>query len=197
MSKDFQKIKTFLNSFKVLLGIAFLLLVLGVVLGYAFARENPKEAAGLLKRLEESLRPLKDAGPFEFFLIIFLNNALKIFLATFLGIFFGIFPFFFILANGEILGFFVFFSQKTIGINNFLLGILPHGIIEIPVMLLGTAMGMRIGKKAFLRVFQGKKGIKQDLSLSFQVFLKILLPLLLLAALIETFVTSRLMGISF
>jgi len=86
-----------------------------------------------------------------FFLIIFLNNAIKSALIIYLGALFGIFPVIFLVVNGMMLGY-LYTRLGEMGENAalvFLKGVLPHGIIEIPAVLLACAFGLKFGSLVF------------------------------------------------
>jgi len=85
--------------------------------------------------------------------IIFLNNAIKAVVVIFTGALFGLLPVFFLVINGMIIGYIL---QQTAmsesGITVFELifkGLLPHGILEIPAILIASAYGLRLGKALF------------------------------------------------
>jgi len=81
------------------------------------------------------------------FLFIFFNNAIKSVLIMYLGALFGILPIAFLLINGMILGYLysMLNSQGESAAMIFLTGIAPHGIIEIPAILIASAYGMKFG----------------------------------------------------
>ncbi len=83
---------------------------------------------------------------------IFLNNALKTLLAILLGVLFGIIPVFFLLANGIALGVAWSLSAGARGPWLSLLSLLPHGVLELPAVLLGTSIGLAIGIQALKRL---------------------------------------------
>lgn len=85
------------------------------------------------------------------FLFIFFNNAIKSILIIYLGLFFGIIPLVFILINGMVLGYlFANNPQPQIDLFNLIVkGILPHGIIEIPAIIIAGAYGIRFGILSF------------------------------------------------
>lgn len=81
------------------------------------------------------------------FLIIFFNNAIKAVAIVFIGLIFAFLPVLFVVINGMVLGF-LFGTMHEMGENIVPLivkGILPHGIIELPVILIASAYGIRLG----------------------------------------------------
>jgi len=112
-------------------------------------------------------------------------------LALLFGTILAIFPLLCLLANGGILGALAFLSSQNLSLSVFLTGILPHGIIEISVLILSCSSGIKIGKKVITRVVKRRGRVKEELLLSFDFFLRVLLPLLFLAAMIEVFIVPH------
>ncbi|MDQ0918074.1 stage II sporulation protein M [Paenibacillus sp. V4I5] len=97
-----------------------------------------------LKSLSQSLSN-KDNPQLWFFIFIFLNNAIKSVVIIFLGLLLGILPLFMLIANGMILGYVLSLQTHESTLSIVLKGILPHGIIEIPVILIACAYGLKLG----------------------------------------------------
>lgn len=97
-----------------------------------------------LKSLSQSLSS-KDNPQLWFFIFIFLNNAIKSVVIIFLGLLLGILPLFMLIANGMILGYVLSLQTHGSTLSIVLKGILPHGIIEIPVILIACAYGLKLG----------------------------------------------------
>ena len=114
---------------------------------------------------------------------IFFHNAVCLFFLIFLGWFFLIPTFFGVYTNGFILGFLFLISFEGGVLGKFLKGILPHGIIEIPVILIGGALGIYFWKNLFT------KKIKETFLKITKIYLFFLLPLLFISALIEVLIT--------
>jgi stage II sporulation protein M len=79
----------------------------------------------------------------------------------------------------------------------FLIGILPHGIIEVPAIAIAASQGFRIGKEVIFPP-QGKsrsESLRINLKKGIKLF-AIILPLLLIAAFIEVYVSAQLFNVS-
>jgi stage II sporulation protein M len=112
------------------------------------------------------------------------------------GIALGLFPVIFLLANGAALGFVLSASMRSRGVLTALLAILPHGIFELPAILLATSMGLLLGGCAIKKLFRpGEISISSELALALRFFVRIVVPLLVIAALVEAFLTSLLVTI--
>ena len=129
---------------------------------------------------------------------IFLNNVS----AAFSAILIGAVPFVYLSALPLGLNFFIlgllgaFCCQSGPGLGFYLLGILPHGIFELPALVLFCAAGLYLCSCVTARI-RGKDGVRLLPALEgvSQLFLFVVLPLLLAAALIEAYVTPWLLSL--
>jgi stage II sporulation protein M len=186
-------IKEYLFSLRRFILASFSVFILTLFLGYFLAQASPAEMEPILKQLQETFGPIMEMPALGQFLAIFLNNSLAVLLIIVLGITIGIYPFLNLLSNGLLLGIVVYFTQTEAGWPVVFAFILPHGVIELPVLIIACAIGFRIGKVSFEKFFKKQGGIKREMKIALTFFLKFLLPLLLLAAAIETLAISRLL----
>jgi stage II sporulation protein M len=91
-----------------------------------------------------------------------------------------IYPLFAIALNGYLLGAILMLGIQEQGSLGILLRIIPHGIFELPALLIASAAGLYIGV-----FWKGDEGFWQRLKLSLRVYVSIVLPLLIIAATIE------------
>lgn len=133
---------------------------------------------------------IKNLPPILLFLIIFLNNSIKALLAIYLGVIFGLFPLYFMAANGFIIGIFLDSVAKNEGIKYFLAGIIPHGILELSAIILASAYGLWLGWLYFKKWIRKEKvDTKTALRFCWQKYYTIILPVLLAAAILEAYLT--------
>ncbi|MCL7475710.1 MAG: stage II sporulation protein M [ANME-2 cluster archaeon] len=172
------------------------LFVVSVFTGYLAGYFNPEIAQQMMGQFEESYGWIADKSPLVILLFIFANNTLNSFIAMVLGVVFGLWPVLFILINGFFIGLVVFESAREISIFIILAALIPHGIIELPVIFISAAIGLRLGYITFLKI-SGKMdvSIQKELFQAVRFFIKLIVPLLFLAAFIETFVTSAIIYI--
>ncbi len=131
---------------------------------------------------------------------IFIRNLTASAIALIGGIIFGIAPFFVLLINGFLLGYVMFAVTAHTSPNHWenfftvLIGILPHGIIELPAIIIAAGLGLQLG----LRWFTDSRGHKLKAfksSLISAIYVApIVIAMLAIAALIEVFVTGRLLS---
>lgn len=138
-----------------------------------------------------------------FFAFIFLNNAIKSVLFVFAGALFGVFPIYVLLANGAVLGYVLSANanESVSAFELFVKGILPHGIIELPALMLSCAYGIRLGfliaKSLFYSMIPSRRG---EVSALWMQFMTVLAPLfavlvtaMFLASVIESTITPILL----
>lgn len=132
--------------------------------------------------MQEILEKTKDMSATELSGFIFLNNLQSSFIGIALGVLVGIFPVVFAVSNGYIIGFVANMSVKEEGILS-LWKLLPHGIFELPAVFISFGLGLRLGSSIISR--DGVVGLKENLVKSGKAFLLIIIPLLVIAAIIE------------
>lgn len=104
---------------------------------------------GFFDRLDQVVKKIEQTPTFSTaFSNIFLNNLSVTFFAMGAGLFFGIFPICLLIINGLSIGAILMESAAQANVNPFMLfvtTILPHGIFELPTIIVGTALGIHLG----------------------------------------------------
>jgi len=117
-------------------------------------------------------------------IFIFQNNLKTAFFGLLLGIVLGIFPLLLTFFNGYVLGY-----VSRLAINKeggfILWKLFPHGIFELIAVFLSFAFGLKLGY-ILLTSKKKKKEFVKEFSIILEIFVYIIIPLLLLAAIIET-----------
>ena len=176
----------YLYSIRFYILFVSVLFIGSIVLGYVgFMSETFSEPLEAIQQLSEDIKDFTQLYPswiifLVFFAVLFLNNSFTCFLNIILGPLIGIFPMFSAFINGGLLG---WFAQEE-GLIIFL-AIVPHGIFELPAFLLSTAIGLRLGREVLKR--KGERHLKKELMNGLRMYLILILPLLFIAALIESF----------
>ena len=138
-----------------------------------------KQILDFLKQILERTQGLSATKLISF---IFFNNLQTSFVGMSLGVLFGLFPLFSLMFNGYFLGFVAAMSMKSQG-GLVLLKLLPHGIFELPAVLISLGMGFKLGSFIFYK--DKVKTLTKFLISSLKVFFYISVPLLLIAGIIE------------
>lgn len=173
----------------------YLLLILfaGIAAGLAYVRFQPGMAFEYMERLARQFGNISD-NPFRNFVWIFLNNARVALLVVVAGLFFGVGSGFVIFANGFIVGLVVgVLKEEGIPVKTLILGLVPHGIVEIPAILLAGAAGMCWYRRIIESEDKGK-GLKEGALQALRLYIVVLL-MLLVAAFIEAYITPNVAGL--
>jgi len=179
-NKMWKESLTYLKESRNFIYFAFLLFVLGGLIGFLFPGVFSTYFDELIKKLISQTEGL---NTIEMIFFIFQNNILSSFLAIILGFALGIFPFGSILVNGSLLGYVLSKAINEKGIF-VIWRLFPHGIFELPAIFIAVGLGIKLGMFWFVKG-DIKKEFKRRLWGSLKVFLMIILPLLIIAAIIE------------
>ncbi|OGO25234.1 MAG: hypothetical protein A2W33_06430 [Chloroflexi bacterium RBG_16_52_11] len=143
----------------------------------------------MLGELVEKFGPHNKLSPTWLFLFILANNATKaFFILLLLGIMFGILPVVSVFLNGYVLGIVCLWAVGKAGIASAMKAVLPHGVLEIPALIISTAYGLWLGVVFARRISQRDwEGAGGQVRHAVTMYFKIAFPLFILAAAIETF----------
>jgi len=181
-------------SYKRWIFVAIFLFGIGLVFGLF----TPTSSAGFtpedIAALEELSRILASLPPALTAIFIFTKNASALLISFALSPIFCLTPILTLTVNGWLLAFIsvVVIQEKSLGFV--LAGLLPHGIFELPALILGEAAALSFGTALILALFKKERrslllpSLKQNLR-----YLTVALVLLLPAAIIETYVTPLLL----
>jgi len=162
-----------------------MLFILSLGMGYMLGDTFPGSA---LEALLGTFPDISQMSLFDLFAFVVANNASKSLLFMILGLFGGIPPLLFVVLNGFFVGWVTWSLSSTSGLAYVVAGLTPHGIIEIPTILLSMAMGMSLGY-AFLNKLRGRSGFGTEAKYALLLFINRIIPLLILAAVIEVTIT--------
>lgn len=171
-------------------GVFFVSLVVGALVGQNTIEE-------LMRQFGAVLEPLASTGNLSLLLVllIFVNNAVKALGLVLLGILLGLPPLLFIGLNGFILGGLGSALESVEGWTYVVASLVPHGVVEIPAILLAAALGLTVGMESLKWLARRESRVKPQLSHCLRVYLRWVLPGLAIAAIIEVFVTPLLIGL--
>lgn len=177
------------------ISVSLTLFASGMVLGLLVVYRIPGLSDRFADTLANFVKIFAAMPPWKLAGAIFLNNAVKTLVAILLGTVLGIVPGFFLLANGVALGVALSLSIQARGVWLSILGLLPHGILELPAVFLGTSIGLMLGIQLIKRLCgRSATTMMSELGCAFRFYCTVIVPLLLLAALVEAFVTAALIS---
>lgn len=172
--------------------LTLVLFVLAIVWGY-FTFQDQFDGLDSIKNVFSSYGFFQNISPLGLFLFIFINNALKSFMAVILGIALGLFPLYFLYINGILLGATISLAYTRAGLLVVIAGLVPHGIFEIPALIIAISYGIWLGVRTVLGVSK-KAPLKPAFQRAMSIYFKVVLPLLFIGAIIEAFVTPILLN---
>jgi stage II sporulation protein M len=174
--------------------IAIILFGIGLALGLATPTSTlgpPAEDIAALEKLADFLAPLPQALVFVF---IFIKNVLAVLISFVLSPVFCLVPVIALIVNGGVIGLASASVIQEKSLGYLLAGLLPHGIFELPALIMGEAVALSFGTAVILALFKKERrslllpNLKRNLR-----YLVIALILFLPAAIIETYVTPLLL----
>lgn len=137
-----------------------------------------------------------DMSSFELAIMLLKNNATASFIIYATGIIPLFIPaIFIIIGNGALAGI-VFASMKTAGqgiLLPILTGIVPHGIFEIPAIVLSASLAFYVSAGIIRKIVREDISLREYLFNSVKTFLLVVLPLLVIAAFVEAYISPALM----
>ncbi|EGK09789.1 stage II sporulation protein M [Kroppenstedtia eburnea] len=140
---------------KKLITIASLLFILSIVSGYVAsgpAGEWLKQAGVWDQFMQKAKTIGQNPGWLDTFGLIFMNNLFASMTMIGTGLFFGFYPIMGLVFNGVLVGVILGTVAEQSGVHPltlFITQILPHGILELPAVILATAYGIRLGILVF------------------------------------------------
>lgn len=169
-------LKPYLLALLVIFSVAFL----AGVLAPSLTREELNKA---FQVVADNYRGL--AGGKLFFTIL-LHNVMASILVLISGVLVGIIPTFAIGANGFVLGVVYRQTAEMMGYSKAALKVLPHGVFEIPALLIAASYGLWLGMTV-VRKMRGKEStlLRFHIEHAFRRYFVVVFPLLIVAAAIE------------
>lgn len=162
--------------------VVFALGIFGAMflVGFAYPVFFREEIFGFLAGIVDAL---EGKSVVELIVYIFSNNFKASFIAIVSGVVVGVFPFVIAVVNGYLVGFVAKEAVVQEGIV-VLWQLVPHGIFELPAIILSIGIGLKLGLSVF-----GGRGVGDRLRYNFteglRFFIFVVFPLLLVAGIIE------------
>lgn len=180
-------------------GLALLAFLLLALCGYVSGIRNPKLGEWFLSLYGElfDLSAVDESSGAEMAVFLFYNNAY----AAIGAVLSGLIPFLYLPAlslcvNGFMLGVFgALYVQNGLSLTTYLSGIVPHGIFEIPALAIAWGAGLYVCSTVSGRICHrdGCDKLSTAMGNSLRSILCVCFPMLLIAALVEAFLTPLIM----
>jgi len=181
IKKYYEEVFDFLKESKNYIYFSVLIFLIFSFIGFFFPVPESIQKI-IMNFIEELLSKTQEMSYGGLTWFIFLNNIQSSFFGMIYGIFFGIFPIVTSIANGYLLGFVASEAVRSNGIS-VLWRLLPHGIFELPALFISLGLGIKLG--SFVLKKNKIKTLKVYFVKSVKTFLLVVVPLLIIAAIIE------------
>ncbi|MBI2452002.1 stage II sporulation protein M [Candidatus Pacearchaeota archaeon] len=178
---QFKEAVSYIKSCSNLIYFSIFIFIFSAMIGFIFSDQF---ALQIEKYIRELISQTKDLNAIEMIFFILQNNLQSALFSVLLGIFLGIFPIATALANGVVIGFVLNKTYEIAGFTSWW-RLLPHGIFELPAIFISFGLGMKLGFYIFSKNPNKTQEFKKRFYNSMNAFLMLIIPLLLIAAVIE------------
>lgn len=200
VSELLSRIPRILKASRRYIVLATGLFLMGIAAGASVFYYSPLDASQLLLLLDRKFGPMTrsmaELDIPDMAGLVFWNNLKATGLLIAGGIAFGILPMVMVFINGLLVGMVSGdVVRQGFGLFPFILvGILPHGLFEIPAYILGGTLGIRLGFNilGYERGRQHGQGLKVIVIDTLVVLVIVLIPLLAIGSVVEVSVTRQL-----
>ncbi len=184
----FKESRTYLGENKNYLYLVLILFLASIVSALIFS--IPESLAEQIKQLlREIIEKTEGLGAIELIVYIFLNNLWVSLLGLFLGIFFCVIPVVLVITNGYVIGFVIKMMIEDLGLQDGIISLwrlFPHGIFELPAVIISLAIGVKLGFSTIEALNKNSfKILRYEIKKAIRVLFRVIIPLLLVAAVIE------------
>jgi stage II sporulation protein M len=169
---------------------AALIFVFSVGAGAGLVMHDPTIGESFMQVLGEGLNfeALMEQPPLMLAAMLFVNNLQACIILFLGGVTFGILTIFVLATNGIIVGAVAQMANEMQGIAYVVAALLPHGIFELPALFISGALGLML-TGAIRRELYEDGDAAVEAGRYTVIFAKTVLPLLVLAAITEAFIT--------
>lgn len=169
--------------------ITLLLFFTTLTVGWIGSAQNPQVGEDLMDLFEKEVAGNMDAGnPADMFVKLFFNNFEACVLLFLGGASFGILTIFIMSLNGIVIGAILEIISKDHSPLFVAAALIPHGIFEIPAFIISGALGILLAQ-VLIAEWYGNADSAETAHVYAKLFIVTVLPLVLLAAGVEAFIT--------
>ena len=177
------------NKFYFILNLVYVLILIGLFILFPPSPDYLKLIMEWVKDHFETLSLLM-TNKFSTFLVIFLNNSFISLIIVLSGFLLSLFWLLIIFSQVVVIWTIFLYLVNNGLLLKWLLLTLPHWIFEIPAIILAWGLMFKISALILKKVWYFRKvSIWSELKEVFKFFFIFIVPLLLIASLIETFIT--------
>jgi stage II sporulation protein M len=175
----------------ILASLAIFVLCIGF--GVVAVLQDPALGEQVLEMLNEELfGEILDDSPAAVSLKLFLNNLEACVILFLGGASAGLLTVLILGVNGMVIGVVMELVRQEQGLLYVAAALIPHGIFEIPAFITASALGLMLGQ-ALLLELQGEGDAARRASELGSTFIRLVVPLLAVAAVVEAFITPAIL----
>jgi stage II sporulation protein M len=169
--------------------VILLLFFTTITVGWVGSAQNPAVGEELMKLFEKEVAGQMDGtNPYDMCVKLFANNLQACILLFLGGATFGILTIFIMSLNGIVIGAIMEIVHKDHTPLFVAAALLPHGIFEIPAFIISGALGILLAQSLIAEWYGS--GDSSIAAYSYgRLFLTVVLPLVIIAACVEAFIT--------
>ncbi len=169
--------------------ITFLLFFSTITVGWVGSIYHPEMGTNLMQLFEKEVAGQMNIDkPFDMSVKLFINNFGACLLLFLGGASFGILTIFIMSLNGIVIGAIMEIIHKDHSWVFIAAALLPHGIFEIPAFIISGALGILLAQSLISEWYGGADTAGEAQKLA-RIFLLYVLPLVVVAACVEAFIT--------
>ncbi len=169
--------------------ITLLLFCATLTVGWVGTMQNPDVGENLMKLFEKEVAgQILGNDSFEICIKLFLNNFETCILLFLGGASFGILTIFIMSLNGIVIGAIMEIIHQDHSWAFIAAALIPHGIFEIPAFIIAGALGILLAQSLISEWYGGADTAGEARRLA-RIFLLYVLPLVVIAACVEAFIT--------
>ncbi len=166
------------------LAVLALIFLAGFLAGGVAPLPIGKELSELFRTLAEHSVDLSGG---TLFLFILVNNVFASILLLLSGVLLGVLPVLSVAFNGFVLGVFYRLASGVQGYGKAAMGVIPHGIFEIPALLVAASYGVWLGMAVLRRIRRKETApLGSMINHALERYFVVVFPLLVVAAAVET-----------
>jgi stage II sporulation protein M len=165
--------------------LAILIFIGSILLGYSDYENVMTLAKAVFGEMAKGITTFNLITRIRLMLMIFLRNLSVTSLMVITGPFLALASFLIISFNGYMIGGVFRYSLANRGLIKSIMLILPHGVVEIPTFFYATYISIELA----IQFIKNKEELADYYKENLRKILTRIIPLLLLAAFIETFIT--------
>lgn len=171
--------------------VMFLLFFATLTVGWVGTAQHPQIGEELMKLFQKEVATqVAGESNAEVFLKIFANNLEACILLFLGGASFGIATIFIMSLNGIVIGSIMEIVHDRHSWLFVAAAILPHGIFEIPAFILSGALGILVAQ-SLVHEWYGSGDTAAEAYFHARRFIRTVIPLVLIAAFVEAFITPH------